>query len=507
MSRIESVNVVDSQSVEAGPSVNPARYSRALKFDPVQTGLPLAIESQCLECEKVLAATMIERDGAIVIEKECPDHGAMLEVLHDVLFSDVSADHLDSPDFTYTGSRIRPVVKYLPKTVETLCPECARNIIGRVFDWNGDVYMEKTCPDHGYVRDKVFTNTELYLKCQQWGFRDGRGQTDPKVKNATHCPTDCGLCNQHQSDNLLGNIDLTNRCNLKCPVCFANANVTGYVYEPEFDDIVAMMQQLLDYRPAPTRCIQFSGGEPTLHRDFLKIVRKAREMGFPQVQIASNGIKLADIDFAEACAAAGLHTVYLQFDGVDDHVYEQTRGRKLFDIKCKAIENCHRAGVKIILVPTIVRGVNGDQVAKILHFAIDNIHAVSGIAYQPVAFTGRISLEEREAQRYTLGDLCNDLASTGLADVKEDMYPLTFVSPLSRMVGALTGRPTPSLTNHPNCSAGTYFLVGPNGEAAPLSQAFDAERLFSEMDRIADAMANSRFKFYHKLRLAHLFKA
>ena len=123
-------------------------------------------------------------------------------------------------------------------------------------------------------------------------------------------------------------------------------------------------------------------------------------MGFSHVQIASNGITLADPEFAMKAAEAGLHTVYLQFDGVDDEIYEFTRGRKLFDIKKKALENIHRAGMKACLVPTIVRGVNDDQVPKILQFAIDNIHVISAIAYQPVSFTGRISTEEREAQRY-----------------------------------------------------------------------------------------------------------
>ena len=381
--------------------------------------------------EGATRALVSARDGRIVLEKTCPEHGAMVEELHDVLFrEDCVSDRQGSPACTHAGARIRPVVRGLPKTVETLCPECGRNILGRVFDWRGNVLMEKTCPDHGYVKDRIYTGTELFLKMQQWSFREGAGLENPQVEGATHCPSACGLCNMHQSHTLLGQIDLTNRCNLSCPICFANANVQGYVSEPNFDEIVGLLEQLRAYRPVPASAVQFTGGEPTIHEDFLRIVRKAKELGFSHLQVASNGIQFAKREFALAAAEAGLHTIYLQFDGTDDAVYEYTRGRKLFETKLKALENIHAAGMKVCLVPTIVRGVNNDQVGKILQFAIDNIHVVSAIAYQPVSFTGRISLAEREAQRYTMGDLALDLAATGKVDPQRDFYPLSVVAPL-----------------------------------------------------------------------------
>jgi uncharacterized radical SAM superfamily Fe-S cluster-containing enzyme len=506
MSRSESVTGAESASIDQKLNQAESLYREDIKFDPVQNGLPLALESQCLHCTRVLAARMTARRGTVVLEKECPDHGPMVEELNDVLFTDAVSDRRYSPETTRSGDRIRPVVRYLPKTVETLCPECGKNIAGRVYDWQGDVYMEKTCPEHGYVRDRVSTNTELFLKCQQWSFREGAGLSNPNVKGADHCPSQCGLCNQHQSHTLLGQIDLTNRCNLACPICFANANVQGFVYEPDFDEIVRQLRQLRAYRPVPASAVQLTGGEPTIHPDFLKVIEAAKAMGFSHIQIASNGITLADPDFAMKCAEAGLHTVYLQFDGVDDNVYEFTRGRKLVDIKRQALDNIHRAGMKVCLVPTIVRGINDDQVPKILRFAIDNIHVVSAIAYQPVAFTGRISTEEREAQRYTLGDLANQLAETGLIDVMRDFYPLSVVAPISRLMSALTGEPKITATNHPTCSSGTYFVVDRNKNAVPVTKLFDIEALFSEMDELADKIENSRFKWVHKMKVPLLFK-
>jgi uncharacterized radical SAM superfamily Fe-S cluster-containing enzyme len=486
-------------------SPKPAPTCGPLRFDPVRAGLPLGMSSQCLRCERVLPATLTAGNGCAVLERTCPEHGSLREELHDVLFREAVSDRTDSASHTVSGTRIRPVVRALPKTVETLCPTCARNVIGRVFDWRGSVYMEKTCPQHGYVRDRVCTHTDLFLKMQQWSFREGTGLENPQVDGAGRCPSSCGLCGIHQSHTMLGQIDLTNRCNLSCPVCFANANVQGYVCEPTLDEVVTLLEQLRAYRPVPASAVQFTGGEPTLHPDFLAILRKAHELGFSHVQAASNGIRFADRDFALAAAAAGLHTVYLQFDGVCDEVHERTRGRPLLELKRRALENIHAGGMKVCLVPTIVNGINDDQVGKILQFAIDHIHVVSAIAYQPVAFTGRIDTARREAQRYTLGDLADGLAASGKLDAMRDFYPLSVIAPLSRLFAAVTGDPKITATSHPACSAGAYFVVDEHRNAVPITRFLDVEALFRDMDRLARQIETSWFPALHKLRVPRLF--
>lgn len=496
---------LDTRTEAATPP--PAREAGRVpvQFDPVHASLPLGLESQCLHCENVLPGLVDKRQGRIVLEKTCPTHGPMEEALFDVLFGAHESDRAGSPRSTYRGTPIRPVVRGLPKTVETLCPDCGRNILGRVFDWQGNVIMEKTCPEHGYVKDRIFTGTELFLKMQQWSFREGAGLENPRVEGASSCPSACGICNMHQSHTLLGQVDLTNRCNLSCPICFANANVQGFVSEPTFSEVVALLEQLRSYRPVPASAVQLTGGEPTIHKDFFAIVRKAKELGFSHIQVASNGIKFAKPEFALAAAEAGLHTIYLQFDGTNDAVYETIRGRPLLDIKLRALENIHAAGMKACLVPTLVRGVNDDQVAKILQFAIDNIHVVSAIAYQPVSFTGRISRAEREAQRYTLGDLANDLAATGKVDPRRDFYPLSIVAPLSRLLSALTGDPKITATAHPTCSSGTYFVVDKHHNAVPVTRFLDVEGLFRDMEDLAAKIETSHFAAVLKLKAPYLF--
>ena len=165
----------------------------------------------------------------------------------------------------------------------------------------------------------------------------------PRIRHLREVvPTACGLCNNHHSQTLLANIDLTNRCNLDCDFCFANARACGFVYEPSFDDVVRMLQVLRDEKPVPAPAVQFSGGEPTMRDDLTDIIRKAKAMGFPQVQIATNGVKLAkDPALAQQLKDAGLNTVYLHFDGV-------TLGTNPYlKIHEKALENLRKVGLGI----------------------------------------------------------------------------------------------------------------------------------------------------------------
>ncbi|MBP1635964.1 MAG: Radical domain protein [Acidobacteria bacterium] len=405
----------------------------------------------------------------------------------------------DAVDTTFGGAPINNLTKGLPKIVESLCPEpgCGRVIDARLFAEDGKVYMEKTCPEHGYVKDLYWSDVELYLRAEKWEFGDFRGLSNPYTVGE-QCPRDCGPCQKHTSHTALGNIDLTNRCNLTCPICFANANVTGTVYEPTREQIKEMLGLYRKEQPVRGRVVQFSGGEPTIHPEFLDILRDARELGYVHQQIASNGIKLADPDFAARAADAGLHTIYLQFDGLDDRVYEQLRGRPLLDVKMKAVESIRRAGMKIVYVPTIAKTINDDQVVPILKFAIENIDVSSGISYQPVALTGRVSHEERRRLRYTIPDLAHAITDAGFTDLG-DWYPLSLVSPISKFISAMREEPTVHITCHPHCSLGTYLAVEPDTKRPVALPSFiDVEGMFSAMDERADKMARSRFKVFQQ---------
>ncbi len=406
------------------------------------------------------------------------------------------------PETTYTGSPIVPVQKGLPKSTQSLCPECTKLIAATVFEENGKVYMEKSCATHGYFRDLIAPDAKFYLKMENWHFGDNRGVTNPAIPNATRCPEQCGLCSMHMSHTVLANVDLTNRCNLTCPVCFANANVQGYLYEPDFEHVRRMLQALRNEQPVAGRVVQFSGGEPTLHPQFLEICAMAREMSFSHIQAATNGILLANLEFAQKAKDHGLTTLYLQFDGVCDDIYRRTRGESLLEIKLKCIENCRKVGMKIVFVPTIVRGINDQQIGDIVRLAIDNIDCVSGISFQPVAFTGRINRHDLEAKRFTVGDLAQALADqTGIFDPMQDFFPLACVSPFSRLASALRGDEIPTLTCNPHCSMGTYVFVDEKTKTAvPVTRFMDVGAMLQDMDEYSRRSTRAISQMFTKVK-------
>ncbi len=377
----------------------------------------------------------------------------------------------------------------LPKTTVSLCPECGRKVPAKIREDGGRVVMEKECPDHGAFRDVIWSDARMYLRAEEWAV-DGYGVTNPQLDAPPErCPDACGLCTAHLSTTNLANLDLTNRCNLKCPVCFANANAAGYVFEPTFDEVVSMMKVLRAQRPVPTPAIQFAGGEPTIYPRFLDVVRKARELGFAQIQVATNGILLAHRKgFAQELVDAGMHTVYLQFDGLRESDYIAARGVKLLETKKKAVEACRGTKPRplaMLFVPTVIRTVNDDQVGPILRYAIENRDVVRGVNYQPGAFTGRIDEEARERQRYTLSDLAMDLDKQTGFIAREDMYPVPSVTAISRLITAIH-EPKMAFTSHPHCGLATFLVIDEKGNPTPITRMVDVDGLLREMWRLAD---------------------
>jgi len=408
---------------------------------------------------------------------------------------------LEQPQTTFTGTPIQPVKKGLPKITESLCPECLKIIPAIKEEEDGKVVMKKRCVEHGDFKDTLYSDVRFYLKMEEWVFGDNRGVMNPAVPNATRCPSQCGLCNMHTSHTGLANIDLTNRCNLTCPICFANANNAGYLYEPSLQEVRKMLKALRDMKPVNCRSVQFSGGEPTIYPHFFEALKMAKDMGFSHIQIATNGILFNDIEFAQRAKEAGLHTLYLQMDGTDDEIYRRTRGEKLWEMKMKTIEICRKVGLKIVFVPTIVKGYNDNQIGNIVKCAIENVDVISGISFQPVAFTGRIARKELEAKRFTLSDLARCVAEqTGLTDALEDWFPLACVAPFSRLISSLRGEETTQLTCHPHCSAGTYLYVDEDKNAVPVTRFIDIGPMLKEMDMLSRNSLKSFSKFLTEIK-------
>jgi len=409
------------------------------------------------------------------------------------------------PAATFTGAPIPPLQTGLPKFTRSLCPECkgAVTLEARLFEEDGKVWMEKTCPEHGYFRDLYYSDVKLYLKCEQWQFGDGRGLMNPAVPEAPACPADCGLCSLHTSHTGLANLDLTNRCNLTCPICFANANTSGTLYEPSLEQVRAMLQALREEKPVAGRIVQFSGGEPTLYPQFFAACSAARDLGFSHVQAATNGILLADPEFARQAKQAGLTTLYLQFDGLSDDIYLRTRGQNLAATKMRVIENARAVGMKIVLVPTIVRGLNDHQIGDIVRLAVKNADVITGLTFQPVTFTGRLNRNQLAAKRFTQADVAHAIANqSGLTDAYHDWFPLSCVQPFSMLISALRGELTVHLSCHPHCSLGTYLFVDEaTHQAVPITRFVDVGAMLQDIYELAQQIPNARVKLWSKLKI------
>ena len=355
-------------------------------------------------------------------------------------------------------------------------------------------------PDHGEFRDIVYSDARLYLKMEEWTFGDNRGLSNPAVTTAKSCPDDCGLCNLHTSHTGLANLDLTNRCNLTCPVCFANANAAGYLYEPDFETVRKMLQALRDQKPVAGRIVQFSGGEPTIYPRFLDVLRMAKEMGFSHTQVATNGLKFTDLEFAEQGKEAGLHTLYLQFDGVCDDVYRRTRGESCGKRSCvhrerqegrpqDRLRSHHRQG------PQRSPDRRHHPAGARIHRMLQRHQLPAGGVHRPHR-PPRAGIQALHTIRFRPRRAAAD---RHLPRPYEDWFPLSCVTPFSKLLSALRGDETTTLSCHPHCSLGTYLFVDQNRKAMPVTQFVEVGPMLREMDVLARKAGKRRIQFFTKI--------
>ena len=298
-------------------------------------------------------------------------------------------------------------------------------------------------------------------------------------------------------------VDLTNRCNMMCDPCFMDANQVGFVHELSWSDIKEILDNAIRIKPRRQMSVQFSGGEPTMSPFFLDAVRYARKVGFNSVQAATNGIEFAKSkEFCRKVFEAGMRYAYLQFDGIGEDANSHRHVGNLFDVKLKAIDNMHEAGIEIVLVTTLVNGVNNDQVAPIINFARENPGKISFLSFQPVSFTGRdedITAERRLRQRYTLSHLARDVKEqVGITEPTRDWFPISLMGAFSDVADMIQGPEAKwgklSCGCHPNCGIGTAIMINKNtGEWGAVPEFIDVPGIVRDMQKITDAGRNRTF--------------
>ena len=375
------------------------------------------------------------------------------------------------------------------KNTKSLCPECGKPLDAEVYDEDGKIFIKKTCDEHGEFINTYWSDDELYNRVDDYT-PTITSVENPCVPDESACPNNCGLCSKHETSTDLGLIDVTNRCNLKCPVCFANAAAAGYIYEPTQDEIRQMLRNLRNLKPHPCPAIQYAGGEPTVRKDIVELVKMAKEEGFTHVQIATNGIRLAKREnLAKELKEAGLNTVYLAFDGVTPEPYIYNRGRDLLEDKIQAIENCRKIGLGVVLVPTLVKGINAHQVGEIIKFAFDHNENIYGVNFQPVSFAGRTPADHVEEHRITIPDFVKIIDDETDGEVPTSaFYPPSSVEPIAEFISLRDGEDSAKVTLncHQHCGIATYVFrdktEGPGKDKLiPITDFIDVDDLFEKL--------------------------
>ena len=288
----------------------------------------------------------------------------------------------------------------LISVTESLCPECLKKITAQRVRQGGNVYMVKRCPEHGDYRSLLWRGSPPWNTWVRPTTPTPPQECFTQVEKG--CPFDCGLCADHYKTTCTALIEVTQRCNLNCRFCFANAGTE--LDEPSLVVIYEWYKNVLS-ASGPVN-IQLSGGEPTLRKDLPEILAMGRELGFNFIQLNTNGLRLAeDPTFLSQLKKAGLSSVFLQFDGTEDLIYQSIRGRSLLDIKVKAIEHCGKQRIGVVLVPTLIPGINTHNIGEIIKFALENHPVVRGVHFQPVSYFGRIPKNPMDQDRITLPEV------------------------------------------------------------------------------------------------------
>jgi 7,8-dihydro-6-hydroxymethylpterin dimethyltransferase len=401
-----------------------------------------------------------------------------------------------------------------PRTTDSLCPKCviearakilSQEVIdpailinekvgevkAQIVERNGEIWMIKDCPTHGHIEDIMAMDSSFLKHIEaQFPGRDIQAHNDEKLHNH-------GSSTIKYGRGSVLTIDLTNRCNMMCDPCFMDANQVGFVHELSFEDVKDILDKAISIKPRRQMSVQFSGGEPTISPYFIDSIKYSRKVGYNSVQCATNGIEFAKSkQFCKEAADAGLRYAYLQFDGIGNDANSHRQVGNLFDVKLRAIDNLHEAGVEIVLVTTLVNNINNDQVGSVIRFALDNPKKVAFISFQPVSFTGRdeeITDERRMAQRYTLSHLAHDVKKqVGITEPTRDWFPLSLMGAFADFADLVHGPEAEwgqvSCGCHPNCGVGTAVMINKNTkEMKPVPEFLNIPGLVKDMTGITDA--------------------
>lgn len=307
-------------------------------------------------------------------------------------------------------------------TTASVCAACYRQVEAKIIIKGAEVFLEKWCPAHGFDRTLICDDAEYYRLCREVYVKHPEMPNRFNTSMVYGCPYDCGLCPDHMQHSCLSVIEVTENCNLDCPVCYAESG-THRQQHRSLEEVVSMLDAVVA-NEGDADVVQLSGGEPTLHPDFFAIIDAARARPIRHLMVNTNGISIAtDAAFAERLAGYGKGIeIYLQFDSLRDDTLKTLRGATLAAMHQRTLERLEALNVSTTLVMTVVPGVNEDQIGEVIQHALQ-WRCVRGVTLQPVSDVGRLSLNKKPL-RMTVSGVRRAIAEqTGLFTV-EDVVPV-----------------------------------------------------------------------------------
>ncbi len=304
----------------------------------------------------------------------------------------------------------------------SICSTCYRKLEAKIIFQDERVYMVKTCPEHG--REKVLISTDIayYKKTRDFN-KPGDMPRKFGMKVERGCPYDCGLCSDHEQHSCVSIVELTDRCNLTCPTCYASSS-PSHGRHRTLPEIERMLDIVVASEGEPD-VMQLSGGEPTLHPDFFTVMDMAKARPIRHLMINTNGLRIArDPAFVERLASymPGIE-VYLQFDSLKAEPLISLRGEDLRETRAKAIAALNAHNISTTLVVTLQKGLNDQEIGDILAYARQQ-PCVRGVTFQPTQAAGRTEHFDPARDRITLAEVRQNILAQSDIFAPEDLVPV-----------------------------------------------------------------------------------
>jgi uncharacterized radical SAM superfamily Fe-S cluster-containing enzyme len=318
-------------------------------------------------------------------------------------------------------ANVRPYMFY--DTTSSICSTCLYTVEAKIIIKNNHVYMDKWCPTHGIERVLIMDDAEYYRQCREVYIKQPEMPHHFATKMEYGCPYDCGLCPDHMQHACLSIVEITDHCNLACPVCYADSGPTRQTHR-SITEVTKMFDAIIKSE-VEADIVQLSGGEPTTHPQFFEIMDLARTYPIKHLMINTNGLRIAnDPEFAERLASyAPALEIYLQFDSMRDDRLQVLRGANLVKTRQAALAVLDRYNISTTLVVTLKKGLNDDEIGDIIQEGLRH-PSVRGVTFQPIQDAGRVEDYDPLLHRLTVSEIRRKIAEQSNLFTLADIVPV-----------------------------------------------------------------------------------